>query len=63
MVESIKSGDPKGYETAQGVDKPKSDAEIKVEQLTSALEKANTENEALKQKIADLELQVNLVDK
>lgn len=57
VKESIISGEAKGYEVA-GAAKPKSDAEIRCEQLTTSLAKANEENQHLKAKIAELELKI-----
>ena len=57
VKESIISGEPKGYEVA-GAAKPKSDAEIRCEQLTVNLAKANEENNRLKARIAELELKL-----
>jgi hypothetical protein len=56
-VESIKTGEAKGYES-KGAIKPKSDAEIRCEQLIAQLTEKNEENAALKRKIEELELKV-----
>jgi len=58
VVDSVKSGEPKGYE-ATGMEKPKSEADMKSEQLLIALEKANAENIELKQRIQELELKLS----
>lgn len=58
VVDSVKSGEAKGYE-ATGVEKPKSEADMKNEQLLTALEKANAENIELKQRIQELELKLS----
>lgn len=58
VVDSVKSGEPKGYESS-GMEKPKSEAEMKSEQLLAALEKANAENTELKQRIQELELKLS----
>jgi len=58
VKESIISGEPKGYDHTDGADKPKSPAEVKCEQLTASLAKANEENERLRAKVAELELKI-----
>ena len=58
IKESIITGEPKGYEVTDGAEKPKSAAEIKCEQLTLSLAKANEENERLKAKLAEMELKM-----
>ncbi len=55
--ESIISGEAKGYEAA-GAAKPKSEAEVRCEQLTISLAKVNEENAHLKARIAELELKM-----
>ena len=55
--ESVLTGDPKGYEHA-GASRPKTDADVKVEQLTAQLAAVNDENAKLKQKIAELEAKI-----
>ena len=57
MLRSIKSGEAKGYEQTKGV-KPKSDAEIRCEQLEKLLASEKEDNAALKKKIEELELKV-----
>jgi len=57
VKESIISGEAKGYEVA-GAAKPKSEAEVRCEQLTVNFAKANEENQRLKAKIAELELKI-----
>jgi chromosome condensin MukBEF ATPase and DNA-binding subunit MukB len=57
VVESIKTGEAKGYEH-KDVIKPKSDAEIRCEQLATQLTEKNEENAALKKKIEELELKI-----
>lgn len=54
VIESIRSGEPKGYE-ASGVDKPKSEIELKNLQLKEALQKLQEENTALTRRIQYLE--------
>jgi hypothetical protein len=54
VVESITSGEPKGYAHAAGK-RPKSDAETKNEQLTAQLQEKTEENAQLQSKIAQLE--------
>jgi hypothetical protein len=58
VVDSVKSGEPKGYNSA-GVVKPKSDYEIRCEKLESTLSKVQDENQELKQRIQELELLMN----
>jgi hypothetical protein len=57
VKESIVTGEPKGYEHA-GQARPKSDADVKCEQLTEQLAKVNDENAELKKKIAELEAKI-----
>lgn len=57
VVESIKTGQPKGYGLA-GTVKPKSEAETLNEELTRKLADAAAENGALLDKIRMLELRV-----
>jgi len=57
VVESIKSGVPKGYEQS-GAPKPKSDADALNEELTKKLAAAHSENTALKKTIQELELRL-----
>ncbi len=54
MVESIQSGEPKGYAHAAGK-KPRTETDVKNEQLTAALEQKTRENEELVSKIQQLE--------
>ena len=56
-MESIKTGQPKGYGLA-GTNKPKSEAEALNEELTRKLTDAAAENTALTDKIRMLELRV-----
>ena len=59
VVESIKSGEAKGYEAAGNVaSRPKSDAEIRSEQLISALAKEKEQKAVLEHRIRELELRV-----
>ena len=58
VFDSVKSGEAKGYQ-ATGIDKPKSEADLKNAQLIAALEKANAENIDLKQKVQELELKLS----
>jgi hypothetical protein len=55
VVESIKTGIPKGYEHAEDK-RPKSDAETRCEQLTVSLTLATEENANLQARIKELEL-------
>jgi hypothetical protein len=57
VVDSIKSGQPKGYGAA-GASKPKTEADILNEELSKKLADAEAENAALKDKIRMLELRV-----
>jgi hypothetical protein len=61
VVESIVTGDPKGY-ASSGVAKPKTEAEVKNEQLTVALEVATEENAVLRQRVRELELTVTQLE-
>jgi hypothetical protein len=54
VVESIQTGEPKGYAYAAGK-KPKTEADLKVEQLSAALDEKTKENADLVAKIRDLE--------
>lgn len=58
VVESIKSGVPKGYEVSSDTTKPKSDVELMNEELKKRLEEVTEENVALKKKVEELELRV-----
>mmetsp|Transcript_8034 Transcript_8034/g.13361 ORF Transcript_8034/g.13361 Transcript_8034/m.13361 type:complete len:1045 (-) Transcript_8034:212-3346(-) len=60
VVDSIKSGEALGYQNLEnpGATRPKSDAEIRCESLTQALEKASEENVALKSRVQELEARV-----
>ena len=60
-MESIKTGEPKGYEY-KGAAKPKTDAEIRCDQLTAQLADKNEENTRLKAKINQLELRVGQLE-
>ena len=57
VVESIKSGEPKGY-SATGASRPQSEADKKVESLTTQLAQVTDENAALKARIAELEAKI-----
>lgn len=54
VLESIKTNEPVGYKQ-NGINKPKSEAETRVEQLSETLVKMEDENKTLKSKIDDLE--------
>jgi len=58
VVDSIKSGEPKGYEV-QGTLKPKTEIELRCEYLTKELLKSQDENKMLKQKIEELEMKLS----
>lgn len=60
MVESVRTGEPKGYEHATSARRPPSEAEIRCEQLMEALKKAQDENANLRARIAELEGQLGL---
>ena len=62
VVESIQTGEAKGYEQ-QGSIKPKSDAEIRCEQLIVQLSERAEENTRLKNRVAELELTVAQFEK
>mmetsp|Transcript_30506 Transcript_30506/g.41769 ORF Transcript_30506/g.41769 Transcript_30506/m.41769 type:complete len:716 (+) Transcript_30506:1-2148(+) len=55
VVESIRTGEPKGYDYAEAK-RPKSEAEVRCEQLTVALALATEENTKLANRIKELEL-------
>jgi polyhydroxyalkanoate synthesis regulator phasin len=61
VVESIKTGEAKGYEAA-GAAKPKSEAEIRCVTLTEELSVMREENAALKRRIAELEAKVTQLE-
>ncbi len=61
VVESIRTGEPKGYEHAEAK-RPKSEAELRCEQLTSALALANEQNTKLQNRITELELKLAQLD-
>eukprot|EP00981_Chlorochromonas_danica_P012530 scaffold5121_cov223-Ochromonas_danica.AAC.8 len=60
VVESVRTGEPKGYEHATSARRPPSEAEIRCEQLMEALKKAQEENANLRARIAELEGQLGL---
>ena len=56
MVESIKTGEPKGYEEMDGGNsRPKTESEQRCEHLTLALARATEDNTILNGRIAELE--------
>ena len=57
VADSVRSGEPKGY-AAGGIDKPKTEIELKNVQLLEALQHAQEENAMLQQRIRELELRV-----
>jgi hypothetical protein len=61
VVESIKSGEPKGYDAA-GAAKPKSEAEIRCEKLSTEVLQYQTENADLKRKVEELELRLSQLE-
>ncbi len=61
VKESILTGDPKGYDHINAR-KPKSEAEIRCDQLVEALQKATEENQKLRNRIAELELKVEQLE-
>lgn len=61
VVESVKTGEPKGYEVAGAV-KPKSDIELRAEMLAGELVKVQDENVQLKQYVQELELKVGQLE-
>jgi hypothetical protein len=58
VVESIKSGEAKGYDL-EGAVKPKSEADIRCDQLTAILVEKDSEVAKLLKKVAELELKVS----
>eukprot|EP01038_Epipyxis_sp_PR26KG_P007613 gene7613-10366_t len=58
VVESIKTGEPVGYQLVGNAKRPKTEAEIKCETLTNQLQQSNEENLVLKNRIKELELMV-----
>ena len=54
MVESIKTGEPKGYELLGG-NKPVSEAELKAQRLAEKVVTLESENAALKKRVTELE--------
>lgn len=61
VVESIRTGEPKGYEHAEAK-RPKTEAEIRCEQLNKALTSANDENARLQNRIRELELKLEQLE-
>jgi hypothetical protein len=57
VVESIKTGVPKGYESSNGP-RPKSEAEVMNDELKAKLEEVLGENAALKKTIEELQLKL-----
>lgn len=57
VVESIKTGIPKGYENSDST-RPKSDADLLNDELRKKLEEVTAENTALKKRVEELELQL-----
>lgn len=57
VVESIRTGEPKGYEHAEAK-RPKSEAEVRCDQLTASLAQASEENAKLQNRIKELELRL-----
>jgi len=60
VYESIKTGEPVGYQrqNSRGVGRPKSEAEVRCENLTKALQEAGEENVRLSNRVRELELRV-----
>ena len=58
MVESIKTGQPKGYSVA-GRQKPKSEADILNEELQRKLVESEAQNKSLEDKVRMLELRIS----
>lgn len=61
VVDSIRTGEPKGYEHASAL-KPKSDAEIRCEKLSAELAQAHAENESLRSRVAELEAKLSVLE-
>lgn len=57
VVESIRTGEAKGYEHAEAK-RPKSEAELRCEQLTRSLAEAGEENAKLRARVTELELRL-----
>ncbi len=57
VVESIRTGEAKGYEHAEAK-RPKSEAEVRCDQLSHSLTQANEENAKLRARITELELRL-----
>ncbi len=55
VMESIKTGEAKGYEVAKGAVKPKTDAEIQCERLTKELAAEKEESAGLRRRVEELE--------
>lgn len=56
-MESIQTGEPKGYQFSQ-LQKPKTEAELRCDQLMEQLTKSNEENLQLRNRIRELELRL-----
>jgi len=54
VVESIRTNEPKGYEM-KALQKPKTDTEIKYEQLLKTVSTLREENDTLQKRVAELE--------
>ena len=57
MVESIKTGIPKGYDVTDTA-RPKTDADLLNEELRKKLEEVEADNATLKKRVEELELQL-----
>jgi predicted nuclease with TOPRIM domain len=57
VVESIKTGIPKGYENSDST-RPKTDADLLNDELRKKLDEVTAENTSLKKRVEELELQL-----
>jgi septal ring factor EnvC (AmiA/AmiB activator) len=57
VYDSIVSGEPKGYQFSQ-LTKPKTEAELQVDQLIQQLTQSNEENMMLRNRVKELELRL-----
>jgi hypothetical protein len=63
VLESIKTGEPLGYQQLGAAAKrPKSEAEVRCEGLTQALQQATEENGRLANRVKELELRVQQLE-
>ncbi len=60
-MESIKTGEPKGYANSSAA-RPKTEAEIRCDRLSADLASSQSENQALRNRIAELELRIQQLE-